>query len=257
MTTATTIHARDFTPADVATVLEQEAAIFPLSAPLPSRTVQAWTSGACAPFSRIFTTPDQNGNGDLVVGNLLCIPIPERAWHQLLAGKLVEGDLVGADRVWDGGRASGDRIGIHVYHIEVTDRLAWKRAGDGVVGRAAREVGLAVDKVRKEVCPELEVVGFSALAVSEGGIRTMFNYYNMREFPYYPVSSDYVVTDPKTGKVTAMETIDTQERMNEVITANDGRVPLRIKMACVLPEWPSVLWKYTQARPSSTRKAQL
>ncbi|KAI9149735.1 hypothetical protein H9P43_009914 [Blastocladiella emersonii ATCC 22665] len=239
------IASRAFTLHDVQSVLEQEAAIFPLASPLPAATVHRWVSQPQhAQFSRVY----QSGDGR-VVGNLVAVCLKPAAWHALRRGELAEGDLL-ADQLWDAAAGDGDELAIHVYHVESTDRAAWRAAGETVRDRALRDLGDAVTAARANGRPGLRVVGMSALAVSQSGIQLCANMWNMYEAGDAPRSSDYVVTGAD-GRVLALRTIATQAEMAAVLADPRvcGRVPLRTRMLTLLPSDPSIVWTHVAARP--------
>jgi hypothetical protein len=152
------VRSRDVIFEDISVILEQEAELFPLSEPLNSAQVATWVNQLPL-FSRVY---EAGGLQDTsIVGNLICIPLHGRSWHQLIQGELNEADL-GKNEIFNVNEHS--TLGIHVYHVQNMSQEAWKKSCMPLRFRCLIDLGIAVAELHKTLNDQgrsLEVCGFS------------------------------------------------------------------------------------------------
>jgi hypothetical protein len=212
---------RSVQKSDYTTIVEDDNKIYPTADPITADVLGQWYKNN-PEFGIIF---EQNGR---LRGICISIPLAKEAWEKLVSGKLSESELRGSAIF----QASKDNeIGIHVYHLQKTDR------SKGFYKSALMGLGGATDGLRQKNSA-LRIIGFSALGVSPQGISLFEKKLNCREREF--VNKEYVlrkagrteVFRPQSDKGLEVKLVDGYECIN------------RCKMLVLYPTEPSIVWSY-------------
>ena len=152
-----------------------DSQIYP--SPLSLSVLTSWVK-TCPSFALQYLHPKDQGK---VVGICIILPILKSHWDDLVSGRIHEWDIL-PSMLWhhDGECAKVDSdVGLHIWHIERFP--GWQRTWGGF--------GKYVwDEVRRGLLDQLKgprVRGFSALAVTEDGVRLFRDWLGWRESSCY------------------------------------------------------------------------
>ncbi|RPA86239.1 hypothetical protein BJ508DRAFT_373003 [Ascobolus immersus RN42] len=152
------------TRADVLSLLEADQDLWPQ--PLTEEQIISWWDSAPDWSWKYITSSTATST---TTGLFFCIPLRKSSFRMLQRGKLKE-HQIGEEHIWKPAEDGEREVGLHVFHVEKDQTKAgWRREWGGMMARAFADLQLVVKK------HGVEVLGYSALAVTPDGFRAFKN----------------------------------------------------------------------------------
>jgi len=165
----------------------------------------------------------------------LAIPLKESSWRKVISGDLEEHDISARDIF---APESDINLAIHWYHISVVDKTAIPAK---FYLLASRDLSLAINSLRRDHCPALQVAGFSALAASPAGVEVFRGKLGFRETSL--VCRDYVVKTNANGRMSMIQATTDLEAA-EQCRQHGLEIVSRMHMLVLDPSDPGLLWDH-------------
>lgn len=163
-----------------------------------------------------------------IAGVNVTIPLSRIGWRGLVNGDLVEAQCR-AGYIFD--PEKDNEIGLHIYHIRKNMNIS------SFYKLALSSLGQIILSLRVHN-PSLKVIGFSALCVTEMGIRLFFNKLNCRESAF--LTDEHIVK--KNGQLAIINAGNYAVLKNKL---SEGYTYVhRCKMLLVYPNDASIVWSY-------------
>jgi len=203
---------------DYPRLFELDRAVYPTASPVTEDVVDQWYRRN-REFGMIF--PGEAPGS--ISGLFIVIPLSQEGWDNLITGKLTEAQMKD-DMIFDPQRDTA--LGLHNYHIE---NLTGQQ---GFYKKALPALGNIVNALE----PQVNLLGFSAYAVTNAGIRLHEKQFNMHEQGFF--SKEYVIGDGEDLRVAELEPDEAGS------IENKGVRVLRCKMLITTPGEKSIVWDY-------------
>jgi len=215
---------RAIMPKDYGLIIESDKKVYPTSNPVTLEVIKQWYSKN-PEFGMIY---ENRG----IEGTCIAIPLNSLGWNKLINGKLAESEM-DEKTIFDNSRDK--EMGIHIYHIEKLNPKIKE-----FYKTALKDLSSMINRLRK-TNKELEVIGFSALAVTISGINLFEKKFNCKE-------RKYICSENVLEKNNKLIVVDTKSENIENKLKEGYKFVTKCKMLVLFPSEKSVVWKYFEKR---------
>lgn len=207
---------------DYKLLLELDRKVYPTDSPVTSAILDQWYQRN-PEFGMIY---QEKGR---ILGLGIAIPLNARAWKKLINGELAESEL-NSETIFD--NSKDNEIGIHVYHIEKLDKSIKEFYKTNLL-----DLSKIIDKLRIKN-PNLKVIGFSGLCVTNSGIGLFSEKLNCKELKYK--CGEYILE--KDGRKIVFKANSKKELDNKI--AERYSLINRCQMLITYPGEKSIIWEF-------------
>ncbi|MBS3092929.1 hypothetical protein J4466_05940 [Candidatus Pacearchaeota archaeon] len=203
-------------------LLELDKKVYPTDSPVTPRVLDQWYQRN-PEFGMVYREKGK------IVGLGIAIPLNAKAWKRLINGELAESDL-NSETIFD--NSKDKEIGIHVYHIEKLDKSIKEFHKTFLI-----DLSKIIGKLRIKN-PNLEIIGFSGLCVTNEGIGLLSRKLTCKEREYK--CNEYILE--KDNKKIVFKA-DSKKELDSKI-ADGYKLINRCQMLVTYPGEKSIVWEF-------------